>query len=363
MEKKTPGVYRRIIRGKQSDMWYVRFTFNGKPYRWCSGEKTKKLAENYLLDIKRAIRDGNFEEKYLGVTREELRLSDGINWYLKNFVELNTAREKNRRDTERILGDFLKVVGDKPIMQIVRLDIERYKMDRMAAGNKTDSINRHIGTISGMFSRLARKDIIPHNPVQGKIDYYPDSAPRDRYATPDELARILAAIQNPEFKMIVILAVFTGMRLSNIAGLRRSDINLERGFFHFVQVKRRPGDAPRINVVPITRVVLPLLKKYMEKYRIEEKLFSFESQTITNLWIAKMQELGIKGLRFHDLRRTLATYLRNNSDADMFLIAKILGHSRPNITDAVYAVTEVERKRTAIEQGFDGVKFLDGIDI
>lgn len=360
-EKKTPGVFRRP--DGRSDVYYVRFTYQGKPYRWSSGETTRAPAAAYLADIKRSIRDGNFEEKYLHISKAALKLSDGIAWYMANFVELNTVREKNKRDTARILGDFLQLIGDKPITTVARLDIERYKMDRLARGNSKGSINRHLGCISGFFSRMARKDIIQANPLQGKIDYYPENGRRNRYATPEELAQILGSVQNSEFKMIILLALFTGMRLSNITTLRMENINLERGFFQIVQVKRRPGDPPKMNVIPIGRVVFPLLKKYIEKYKITDRLFQFESQTITNLWIAKMKELGIQGLRFHDLRRTIAIYIRNNTDADMFLIQKILGHSQPSMTDAVYAMTEVEKKRKAIDQGFDGIKFLENIEI
>lgn len=353
------GLPRGLVRRKGSDVIWVNVYYRlpgdlvSRRFYRSTRERSVRKAEEYLMDIRRAIRDGTFAEKFLNISEKTLMLSDALNWYMANFVQLNTVREKNRRDTERILRDFLECCGDKPVMEYRRIDVEKYRMDRLARGNTQSSINRHLGAIGGMFSRLARKDLIAHNPLQGKIEYFPKAQPRDRYATPEELGRILAGVQHEEFRLIILVALFSGMRLSNITGLRRENVDLERGAFEFVQVKRRPGDPVKKNVVPIATVLAPPLSKWIAGLKTD-RLFSLESWTVTNMWIAKMRELGIPGLRFHDLRRTLATYLRNNTESDMFLIQRILGHSQPTMTDAVYAVTEVEKKRRAIDKALEG---------
>lgn len=362
MKRKARGVYQR----PNSPFWYIRFNYKGKKLRWSTGENTMTAAENYRADIKRSIRDGTFEEKYLKIQQDAFKLSAGIEWYLSNYVSQRIVAEKNRKDTKRILGDFLKVIGDKPFMDIRRSDIENYKEARLRIGNSTESINRQLGTISGMFTRLARKDIVPSNPIQGKLEYYPEKRAEKRYATPEEIQMILASVDNSEFKMIILVSLFTGMRLSNVTGLRMENIDFKRGCFQFYQVKVRPGEQPVHNIVPIGRVIEPILKKYVEKFGITDYLFKFKSQTITNMWIAKMKELGIKKLKFKNLRQTLATYLLNNSNADIFMIASILGHKKPFITDQVYASTEVKKKRAAIDEtfgSFEDLAFLKDVDI
>lgn len=57
METEQSGVYKRIVRGKESKYWYIRFTHCGRPYRW-SSKKTEYIKAAKILDDIQEAGDG-----------------------------------------------------------------------------------------------------------------------------------------------------------------------------------------------------------------------------------------------------------------------------------------------------------------
>ncbi len=125
---------------------------------------------------------------------------------------------------------------------------------------------------------------------------------RDRRLQPGELERILASTESKELGAIVLLAVETAMRRSEIAGLVRSNIDLKK----------------RILVLPDTkngeRRVVPLSTKAVELLaglppRIGRRVFGMAPDSISQAFERACARAGIEDLRYHDLRHEAASRL------------------------------------------------------
>ncbi|USS87636.1 site-specific integrase [Fructilactobacillus hinvesii] len=145
-------------------------------------------------------------------------------------------------------------------------------------------------------------------------------------------------------KYMILLAIYTGMRLGEIQGLKWSDINMD---FKTISIKRSWNSLTK-EYIPvktesskrIIRVSADVLNIISElKANHTEAVFTNQFGTIpTSNAVNKtlkesLRKLGIKkqGFHFHSLRHTHVAYLLANN-VDIYVISKRLGHSDIGIT-------------------------------
>jgi integrase len=123
--------------------------------------------------------------------------------------------------------------------------------------------------------------------------------------------------------LLVLLAITTGMRKSELLNLRWEAINFDKGLAILYTTKN--GET-RIN--PIPNVALNELKKFRQigngliffSANNTEKPFDFRKQ-----WYSSLKRADITGFRFHDLRHTAASYLVM-AGATLHEAGQLLGH-------------------------------------
>ena len=163
---------------------------------------------------------------------------------------------------------------------------------------------------------------------------------RARFLSEDECKRLLDAARrgdNDKLYTIVLLALSTGMRYSEILTLRWRDVVLDsaEGMSLIVLDKTKNGQKRGIPLMGDALEEVRELKKAVSKGETESSVAStlvFPSKRkplrpmhIRKVWIASLKDAGIEGFRFHDLRHTAASYLAM-SGASLRDIAEILGH-------------------------------------
>lgn len=152
-------------------------------------------------------------------------------------------------------------------------------------------------------------------------------------------------------RFIILLALKTGMRRSEIFGLTREDLSVEDYFFdvnksrHYLSGRGKftkyPKNDSSIRRKSLPKSILSYLKLYYELLdRVEYKepyLFDYLSIDGICSWFSKWQKKNnIKIIRFHDLRHTHATILLSQG-VDVKTISERLGHSDIQTTLNIYA--------------------------
>ena len=152
-------------------------------------------------------------------------------------------------------------------------------------------------------------------------------------------------------RFVVLLALKTGMRRSEIFGLTRDDLSVEHAYFdvnksrHYIaskgKITKYPKNDSSIRKKPLPKSILSYLKLYYDLldrllYK-ETYIFDYLSIDGMSTWFDTWQNKNnIKNIRFHDLRHTHATILLF-IHTDIKTISERLGHSDIQTTLNIYA--------------------------
>lgn len=82
-------------------------------------------------------------------------------------------------------------------------------------------------SLSTILKRAVKDRILPYNPVDG-VDSVARSAPRRYQVTPDQANALLRSAAAEPFEAVFVLALHTGLRESEVFGLKWADLNLDR---------------------------------------------------------------------------------------------------------------------------------------
>lgn len=143
-----------------------------------------------------------------------------------------------------------------------------------------------------------------------------------RYLQPTELRALMET--SPEWlRPIVALAVSTGMRRSEILGLRWLDIDFQHSRIMLPQTKNGEG-----RIVYLNKSALAALRSlsFVPETELTDRPFSAYTRAQVSVTFQRAcRSTGIADFHFHDLRHTAASWLRM-SGADIHTVAQILGH-------------------------------------
>ncbi len=190
------------------------------------------------------------------------------------------------------------------------------------------TVNRYSGAFSHVCTLAVNEwEWLESNPL-GKIKKLKEPRGRVRFLDDAERNSLLAACEVASYRplyLIVVLALSTGARRSEILNLKWTDVDLNRK--RIVLHETKNGER---RVIPLTGHVFDLMKDYNSLRHIGSQ-FVFPSiagdkpYEIKKSWEAAIRRAGIQDFRFHDLRHSAASYLAMNG-ASVAEIAEVLGH-------------------------------------
>lgn len=256
----------------------------------------------------------------------DLTLKEGLDLYRSKVSILKKGYSQERFRIEQLSRCFL---GEKIVREITSVDIATYRDQRLTNINPrtkrpmaTSSVRLELSLLSS-FYEIARIEwgYADENPVT-KVRKPKPPPGRDRRLTPREDRQILRyahSHQNSSLYTIIVLALETAMRQSEILNLEWSNINLKVGIAHLPETKNGTK-----RDVPLSTRARETLIKYGVK--TEGKVFSYTSDGIKSTWRYMTNKLGIKDLHFHDLRHEAITRLFELGTLDIMEISAISGH-------------------------------------
>ena len=164
-------------------------------------------------------------------------------------------------------------------------------------------------------------------------------------------------VKNVVAWMLVDLALSTGLRVSEIANLKITDVDLRRGALKVIRSKKKHK---KVETLPIGKDLSKHLKEYMD-WTGRTKGALFESQRSASMTIAGLQQVwksavkraGLPGeLSIHSARHTTAVMLLKKT-SNLRMVQKQLGHSSPQTTANMYADVSFEDMQASVNGLFD----------
>ncbi|MGA2637422.1 tyrosine-type recombinase/integrase [Methylocella sp.] len=211
--------------------------------------------------------------------------------------------------------------------------------------------NRMLSALSSVFTWATDQGLIPegHPKPTLKIETYAEHA-RERYLTPEEFARLGAALravepQNPAPVAVVRVLILTGARLREILHMKWAYVDLDRGIVFLPDSKtgKKPIFLPAAAVAILERQPHLVGNPYVfPGRRPGAPLYS-----LTNQWATIQENAGLKGVRLHDLRHSFASIGAGQS-LGLPVLGRLLGHTEP-ATTARYAHLADHPLRLAVE--------------
>jgi len=230
-------------------------------------------------------------------------------------------------------------------------DILAYLADQNARSVRTTG--RRLSSLKRLFQFLVRENIIAEDPT-ANIESPRLGRPLPKSLTETEVEQLLQAPDSNiaagvrDRTMLEVLYA-TGLRVSELVGLRLDQINLRQG------VIRISGKGGKERLVPLGEVAVAWLEKYLRSTRAAffkndpdaTLLPSNRGKPMVRqtFWHAIKRYARIAGINKpmspHVLRHAFATHLLNHG-ADLRVVQMLLGHSNISTTQ-IY--THVARER------------------
>jgi site-specific recombinase XerD len=238
----------------------------------------------------------------------------------------------------RLVARFAKHFGRSPD-QLGREHIREYLVGLIRQGYSWDTYNQTRCAIHFFYSVTLGKDWPRERLPCAKI---PKRLPN--VLTRDEVRQFLAAAEALRDRCMIMIANGTGLRVSEVLGLRVADIDSAR---MLICVRQGKGQKDRQEM--LSPVLLGVLREYWREARPREWLFPGEvpnrpltSTAFSRLCVAVAQRAGMtKRVTPHTLRHTFATHLLEDG-VDIRTIQVLLGH-RSLRTTALYTFVAPEK--------------------
>jgi integrase len=240
--RKDMGVFRRQYPdGRLSKDWYIDYRANGKRYKRRIGPN-KKLAEQVLMDIEVKKAKG----EYLGVHDvKKITVADFLNEYL-TWASVNKGA--NTYALNRFCADRLRETFTGYLSGITAKQVEEYKVQRRKTVSPA-TVNRELALLKHVCTKAMKWGYLKTNPLK-PVKFLKEPLGRLRYLTREEVDALVAACPL-HLKPIVVVAMHTGMRKSEVLGLKWQDTDFAT---KTIIVRQTKNNEP--NVVPMNQTLL-----------------------------------------------------------------------------------------------------------
>jgi integrase len=324
------GLYQR------GNTWFIDYRAHSRRVRERVGPD-RHLAELALKKRQVAIA----ENRFLDIKRQEkIRFEDFAEEYIENHSKPNN-RSWEQAEAHNIKRLKIYFSG-KLLDEITPLDIEKFKAQAIKEVSQA-TVNRALALLSSMFNRATSwKRFSGINPVKG-IRFYKEQG-RLRYLEKEEIAKLIDNC-NGHLKSIVTVALFTGMRKSEILNLKWRDVDFNHDIIYLYQTKN--GEKREVPMNALVKSALIKVEKNPDSQYIFANRRGGPYTNIRKSFFTALTKCDIINFRFHDLRHTFASQLAM-AGVDINTIRELMGHKSLKMT-LRYSHLSPDHKKRAVD--------------
>lgn len=251
------------------------------------------------------------------------------------------------------LARLLASIGDKPLDHVSALDVERFKRDRRKGidgkAREPATVNRDLEILKTFIRWAVTSFGLPEHHAKAVrcVKKLREPAERVRSLTTDEESRLLAKL-NDHAGRITRLALLTGMRQSEVIGLRKNAVDLQHGTVTLTDTKNGEPRVVYLNDEASAVVREAMAVSSCEHVFVSRTKKPYTADGFRAVFRRACERAKVTNFRFHDTRHTTATRLRR-ANVGLDVVAKTLGHKSLRMTTR-YAHIEPLTMRAAMAQ-------------
>lgn len=364
IRKTSSGKYEILVSvGKDSNGGYK---YKSKTF------DTKDEARDWAADIRLQLKQG------INFNSENATLKEYLLKWLKEYARPNVAPTTYDGYEMIVKKHIIPVLGDIKLKELKPIHIQSYQNNRLNKGKikgkgglSSTTVLQHHRVLSKALKQAVMWQLIPNNPC--KSIQAPKKADIEIQVMTKKELKYIIDHADEKLKRVLIIAGYTGMRRSEILGLKWKYVDLINNSLAIKRALVRTNDGikikkPKTNSsqrsVAISTTLANLLKKikkeqkeyklyYGQDYKDNDLVFTHEDgeclkpDYISHGFKDLVRKLNMGQYKFHDLRHTHATLLLQSGEHPK-KVQERLGHANISTTLDIYShVTENMQKELA----------------
>jgi integrase len=337
--------FMQVIKTKNGVKYREKVYVDGRPQyspRFARKTDAKEWKARLMAERQAYLATGKKIER----VEQKTMLTPGFKTYATNWIE-NRVRVRNGRRTYENYASTLKnhllpFFKNRPLDEVTLHDADRLCRILVDKGHNAKGVNIIFGVLKRIFIEATREGVIDKNPLA----YYKDLKERPRpdvFLTEMEIKQILKASLGSHFYPLLVVAVNTGMRKGELAGLCFDRVNFETNLIEITRSRDKNGLDDRLKTATSRRYVpmnTDVRRTLAELKRLSLSDYVFTDSkgkpfAVHHLY-RDFKNIQLKAgltrtVRFHDLRHTFASHFMMKG-GNIYDLQKILGHSSLEMT-------------------------------
>lgn len=325
--------------------WYVDVRWRGRRYRRKSQDDSRTGAQAYELHLRRELEVKGFLPVEARETPDRTPVGDGTlvafahEWF-STYVRNNLRSSTCHGYSVALRRHLLPVLGHLPLQAIGPREIESFKAAKRGTG-------LHPKTVNGCLSVL--RSCLTYAADSGRIDDIPRfrwlKVPPARFdhLSPSESRRLMQAAAERPYRLMIHVALRTGMRLGELLALKWECVDLERRLL-LVRSTRTRGEgrdavenAPKNNRDRYIPLAMDLCEAFSATSQGKGYVFAdlfgrpLTHDSATRGLRRALRAAGLRRIGWHALRHSFATQLVSEG-APLHGVQAFMGHATLEMT-------------------------------
>jgi integrase/recombinase XerD len=279
--------------------------------------------------------------------------------FKKKFEQEATLRNLSYRTRQSYwwhINNFARFIDNDPEQSGIE-ELRRYFQSMLTDGaHKPGSVKMGYYALRFLFTNIYHKEWAKaYLPTPKVAKTLPMVLARD------EVSDVLRAIGNFKHRTIIMFIYSTGARVSECVNIKITDIDSKRG-----QVNIQEGKGLKQRKVPLSPVLLAILRKYYKEYNPQYYLFEGAAGKGPHLSVAAVREICIKaryhtpGIKKaytpHTFRHCFATH-HLEQGTNLLIIQRLMGHA-----DLSNTLKYLHVQQLSIDKVINPLDTLDGLE-
>lgn len=302
-------------------------TVDGRKIKRSFTADTARKAEYLALDWQENIRREAGDSANYTIAKaieEYIKIKDGV------------LSPSTIRGYQTILNNSISDIAHIKLTNLTRVRLQAFIND-LSKRKSPKTVRNVYGLITAVYALYAPDYHI------GRITLPQKHPPKERALTQQEIAALLSAVVGHRNEIPILLALWLGLRRSEIFGLEWSDIDFEANTVYIHRAKVFDKDNKCVvkdttkNVTSTRTLHLPayLKGKMLEVEKREGYVYKYSANVLERDLKKLLNSVGITDISLHDLRRTMATIGVSLNIADKVMMARG-GWSNPQTMKNIY---------------------------
>lgn len=271
---------------------------------------------------------------------------DIIGAYLVEVAE-HSGSTRTAVEYSRYLAAFFGGVADPESASAANVHAFAYRTGPSGRAPSPSTVSVRLAAVSGLYGFAVRMGVLATNPA-ANVRRPRNSQPTPRGLSADEVRRlILATPATPSGlrdRAVIVTAVLTGLRRSELLGLRRRDLTVGDVVFYRARAKggverHRELPEPALHAI---EMACEAADRPLDQMPADEPLFGVSGRGFAANLARYARRAGLGPFSPHDLRHTAAK-LRRDAGASLEEVSSLLGHRSLYTTARYLARLEGER--------------------